>query len=48
MNFQKSDEVIEMMMHWIHNDLILKKDWKSKLCKTSLQLKQKWMKETLE
>ncbi len=48
MNFQKSDKVIEMMMHWIHNDLILKKDWKSKLCKTSLQLKQKWMKETLE
>ncbi len=48
MNFQKSDEVIEIMMHWIHNDLILKKDQKSKLRKTSLQLKQKWMKETFK
>ncbi len=48
MNFQKLDEVIEIMMHWIRNDLILKRNWKSKLCKTSLQLKQKWMKETLE
>jgi len=41
MNFWKSDEVIEMMMHWIRNNLILKRDWKSKLCKTFLQLKQK-------
>ncbi len=48
MNFQKSDEVIEIMMHWIHNDLILKRDQKSKLHKTSLQLKQKWMKETFK
>ncbi len=48
MNSWKSDEVIEMMMHQIHNNLILKKSWKSKLRKTSLQLKQKWMKETLE
>ncbi len=48
MNSQKSDEVIEMMMHRICNNLILKRDWKSKLCKTSLQLKQKWMKEILE
>ena len=47
-NFQKSDEVIEIIMHWIRNDLILKKSWKSKLHKTSLQLKQKWMKETLK
>ncbi len=37
-----------MTMHWIRNDLILKKDRKSKLHKTSLQLKQKWMKEILE
>ncbi len=48
MNSWKSDEVIEMTMHWIHNNLILKRDWKSKLCKTSLQLKQKWMKEILK
>ncbi len=48
MNFQKSDEVIEIMMHRICNDLILKRDWKSKLYKISLQLKWKWMKETLE
>ncbi len=47
-NFWKSDEVIETMMHWICNNLILKRDWKSKLCKISLQLKQKWMKETFE
>ena len=48
MNSQKSDEVIEMIMHWIHNDLTFKRDQKSKLCKTSLQLKQKWMKETFK
>ncbi len=48
MNFQKSDKVIEMIMRWIRNDLTLKKDWKSKLCKISLQLKRKWMKETLK
>ncbi len=48
MNFRKSDEVIEMMMHRICNNLILKRDWKSKLRKTSLQLKQKWMKETFK
>ncbi len=48
MNFQKSDEVIEIIMHRIHNNLILKRDWKSKLHKTSLQLKQKWMKKTLK
>ncbi len=48
MNSWKSDEVIKMIMHWIHNDLTLKRDWKSKLRKTSLQLKQKWIKETLE
>ncbi len=48
MNFWKSDEVIEMIMHRICNNLILKRDWKSKLCKTFLQLKQKWMKETLK
>ncbi len=48
MNFQKSDEVIEMMMRWIHNDLIFKRNRKSKLQKTSLQLKWKWMKETLK
>ncbi len=47
-NSWKSDEVIEMSMHWICNNLILKRDWKSKLRKTSLQLKQKWMKETLK
>ncbi len=48
MNSWKSDEVIEMTMHWICNDLILKRDQKSKLCKTSLQLKQKWMKKTFK
>ena len=48
MNFRKSNEVIKMMMHWICNNLILKRDWKLKLHKTSLQLKRKWMKETLE
>jgi len=48
MNSWKSDEVIEMTMHWIHNDLTFKRDWKSKLHKTSLQLKQKWMKETFK
>ena len=48
MNFQKSDKVIEMMMHWICNDLILKRSWKSKLCKMFLQLKRKWMKETFK
>ncbi len=36
------------MIHWICNNLISKRDWKSKLCKTSLQLKQKWMKETFK
>ncbi len=36
------------MMRWIHNNLIFKRNWKSKLCKTSLQLKQKWMKESLK
>ena len=48
MNSWKSDEVIEMIMRWICNDLTSKRDWKSKLCKTFLQLKQKWMKETFE
>ncbi len=48
MNSWKSDEVIEMMMHWICNNLIFKRDWKSKLCKMFLQLKRKWMKEILE
>ncbi len=45
MNFSK---VIEMIMRRIHNNLTLKKDWKSKLHKTSLQLKRKWMKEILK
>ncbi len=48
MNSWKLDEVIKTIMRWICNNLILKRDWKSKLCKTSLRLKQKWMKETLE
>ena len=48
MNSWKSDKVIKMTMHWICNDLIFKKDQKSKLRKTSLQLKRKWMKETLK
>ncbi len=48
MNSQKSDEVIKIIIRWIRNDLTLKRDQKSKLCKTSLQLKQKWMKEILE
>ncbi len=48
MNSWKSDEVIEMTVHWIRNNLTFKRDWKSKLRKTSLQLKWKWMKETLE
>ncbi len=37
-----------MMMRQICNDLILKRSWKSKLHKTFLQLKQKWIKETLK
>jgi len=41
MNSWKSDEVIKMTVHQIRNNLILKRDWKSKLCKTSLQLKWK-------
>jgi len=48
MNSWKLNEVIEMIMHWIHNNLILKRDQKSKLRKTALQLKQKWMKETFK
>ncbi len=48
MNSWKSDEVIKMIMRWIRNDLTFKRDWKSKLCKTSLQLKRKWMKETFK
>ncbi len=48
MNSWKSDEVIEAMIRRICNNLISKRDWKSKLRKTSLQLKQKWMKETLK
>ncbi len=48
MNFQKSSKVIETIVRRICNDLTFKKDWKSKLCKTFLQLKWKWMKETLE
>ncbi len=48
MNFWKLSEVIEMIMRWIRNNLTLKRDQKSKLCKIFLQLKRKWMKETLE
>jgi len=48
MNFWKLDEVIETMMHRIRNNLILKRSWKSKLRKTFLQLKRKWMKEILK
>ncbi len=48
MNSWKSDKVIKTTVHWIRNNLILKRDWKSKLRKTSLQLKRKWMKETLK
>jgi len=48
MNSWKSDEVIKITMRWICNNLILKRDWKSKLYKTSLQLKRKWMKKTLK
>ncbi len=48
MNSWKSNEVIKMTMCWICNNLTLKRDWKSKLYKTFLQLKQKWMKETLK
>ncbi len=47
-NSWKSSEVIEMTMRWIHNDLISKRDQKSKLYKTFLQLKRKWMKETFK
>ena len=31
--------IIIIIMHWIYNNLTLKKDWKLKLYKTSLQLK---------
>jgi len=47
-NFWKLNEVIETMMCWICNNLIFKRNWKSKLCKISLQLKQKWIKETFK
>ncbi len=48
MNSWKSDEVIKTTMRRICNNLTFKRDWKSKLCKTSLQLKRKWMKETFK
>jgi len=48
MNSWKLSEVIEITMRQIRNDLTLKRDWKSKLHKTSLQLKRKWIKETLK
>ena len=48
MNSWKLNKVIEMMMHRICNNLILKRNQKSKLCKMFLQLKQKWMKETFK
>ncbi len=48
MNSWKLSEVIKTTMHWICNNLILKRDRKSKLRKTFLQLKQKWMKEILK
>ena len=48
MNFWKLNKVIKIIMRWICNNLIFKRDWKSKLYKTSLQLKQKWMKEILK
>jgi len=48
MNFWKSNKVIKITVRQICNDMILKRDWKSKLCKTFLQLKRKWMKEILK
>ncbi len=48
MNSWKLSEVIKTIVRRICNDLTFKKDQKSKLCKTSLQLKWKWMKETLK
>ncbi len=48
MNSWKSNKVIEITMCQICNNLTFKRDWKSKLCKTFLQLKQKWMKEILK
>ncbi len=48
MNSWKSDEVIKTTVRWIRNNLTFKRDQKSKLCKTSLQLKRKWMKETFK
>ncbi len=48
MNSWKSDEIIKMIVHQICNDLTFKRDWKSKLRKTFLQLKRKWMKEILK
>ncbi len=37
-----------MIIYWICNNLILKRNQKSKLHKIFLQLKRKWMKETLK
>ena len=49
MNSRKSNEIIEATTQRIRIDLILKKkNRKSKLRKTSLQRKKKWMTKTLE
>jgi len=47
MDSRKSGEVIETTIRRIRKDLISKRGRKSKLRKTSLQLKRKWMEETL-
>ncbi len=46
MNSWKLSEVIKMTVRWICNNLTFKRDQKSKLRKTFLQLKRKWIKET--
>jgi len=53
-----SKSTLEKVIFWSHSHQVIacffnslwsfKRGWKSKLHKTSLQLKQKWMKETLE
>ena len=48
MNARSSNEIIETTIRRIRNDLIFKRDRKSKLRKTSFQLKRKWMTKTLE
>ena len=48
MNARASNEIIKTTIRRIRNDLIFKKDRKSKLRETSFQLKRKWITKTFE